>query len=69
MTKKRINNPDWFDESDDTIKKVLDEKKKAHEEYLNKPSKENQAKFKTARRICQKEIRKIKDAWWSDKAK
>lgn len=68
MEKKRQNTSDWFDETDEIVQKLLNEKKKMHEIYMSNPSKENERKWKSARKICQNKVRMIKDNWWSKKA-
>lgn len=59
---------DWFNESDEAIMKLLGEKNNAHKIYLSIPTKENEAKYKEIRSKCQREIRKLRDNWWSEYA-
>lgn len=68
LEKKKTNFSDWFDESDNTIKSLLDEKRRLHNEYLRRPTKENEKQLKNSRRKCQGEIRKIRDEWWRNRA-
>lgn len=45
MEKKKTVLPDWFDESNEEIKRILDNKKEAHIMYLTLPTKENGKKL------------------------
>lgn len=61
-------NRDWFDESNDEVSKLLEKKDLAHKTFLAVPSRENEVNFKRVRRHRQKEVRKLKNQWWSDRA-
>ena len=61
--------PDWFDESNHEIKDLLAKKRAAHNACLNdKSSQKKHDQYRWLRSQAQSKIRKIKDAWWADKA-
>ncbi|XP_076042061.1 uncharacterized protein LOC143025963 [Oratosquilla oratoria] len=66
--RKRIHQ-DWFDENDETIKSLLDNKQKAFIEWQNDPSSTSKRdRFKHLQRQAQTTLRKMQDKWWEDKA-
>lgn len=63
-------NPDWFTENHEDIKDILDAKHSAFQRLQNKPNDIlAQNKYKQFKQQVQKQIRSIKNAWWSSKAK
>ncbi|KAL1447281.1 hypothetical protein WDU94_008893 [Cyamophila willieti] len=69
MEKVKGGNQDWFDENDEVINELLKRKKEAYQKWLDKPTEENEATFTQIRRKCQRDVRQIRDQWWSEKAK
>ncbi|KAL8624767.1 hypothetical protein ACOMHN_002461 [Nucella lapillus] len=66
--KKRVHQ-DWFDENDDAITQLLDEKQKAYLAWQNdisSTSKRNH--FKHLQRRAQTGLRRMQDEWWKKKA-
>ena len=61
---------DWFDDNDDEIKALLDEKHRLHKEYLSdRMSPAKKAAFCNARKQVQFKLRKMKDNWLKNKSK
>ncbi|XP_076036516.1 uncharacterized protein LOC143022261 [Oratosquilla oratoria] len=66
--RKRIHQ-DWFDENDETIKSLLDNKQKTFIEWQSDPSSTSKYdRFKHLQRQAQTTLRKMQDKWWEDKA-
>ena len=66
--KKRIHQ-DWFDENDDPIRQLLDDKKKAYLEWQNDiSSTPKRDHFKHFQRLTQTALRRMQDEWWEKKA-
>ena len=55
---------DWFDENDRELTKCVDEKNKAHNNYLNIPTRGNRAKWKRLQSQLQRDTRRLKNDWW-----
>lgn len=68
MEKKKPKTSDWFDESDEAIKKLLEEKTRAHKMYLSAPTQDNKMKYTNIKSKCQREVRKLQEKWWSEYA-
>ncbi|CAH1259012.1 PKD1L3 [Branchiostoma lanceolatum] len=62
-TSKR--NRDWFDEQRDDIRALLTEQHKAHATVLQNPTPVNRARLVEARSCAQRELRKMKNEWWT----
>ncbi|KAI8490084.1 hypothetical protein Bbelb_321540 [Branchiostoma belcheri] len=58
-------NRDWFDEQRDDIRTLLTEQHKAHATVLRNPSPANRARLAEARSCAQREVRKMKNEWWT----
>lgn len=66
--RKRVHQ-DWFDENDETIKSLLDNKQKAFIEWQNDPSSTSKRdRFKHLKKQAQTSLRKMQDKWWEEKA-
>ena len=62
-------NPDWFDESKGDILPLLKRKNAAHDSYLANPSSaQMKRQWKVACTEAQRELRRIKNEWWTRKA-
>ena len=59
---------DWFDDNDETIQQLIDQKNMNHKAYLKDPNDHTKNKLSKSKAVLQKEIRKMKDKWWSKKA-
>ena len=60
---------DWFDDNNERIQALLDEKHNLHRAHLNDPSSvPKKEAFKKARRTVQAELRHMQDEWLSMKA-
>ena len=58
-------NADWFDESIDYIRVLLENKYKAHAAHNNNPSSTHLwEKWKQSRSTCQRELRAMENQWW-----
>ena len=66
--KKKLHQ-DWFDEHDECIKELLDDKKKAFIEWQNDIfSTSKRDRFKHLQRQAQAALRRMQDEWWEKKA-
>ncbi|CAJ0940211.1 unnamed protein product [Ranitomeya imitator] len=63
------NNQDWFDENDEEIKTLLEEKHQRYKVYQNDPtSLAKKGAFTNIKRKVQIKLRKMQDIWFSKKA-
>ena len=66
--KKKVHQ-DWFDENDERIKELLDDKQKAFIEWQNDISTSSKHdRFKYLQRQAQAALRRMQDEWWEKKA-
>ena len=65
--KKKVHQ-DWFDENDEHIKELLDDKKKAFIEWQNDISTSKHDRFKHLQRQAQTTLRRKQDEWLEKKA-
>ena len=61
-------NADWFDENNESIQSLLQERTAARNEMLNTGLRSKTAKFKECKRKVQSSLRRMKDDWWNKKA-
>ena len=60
---------DWFDENDEQIKSLLDDKHRLHLAHQNDPKSDaKKAAFTNCRRKVQSQLRPMQDKWLSDKS-
>ena len=59
---------DWFDENNEEITKLLDEKNRLHKAYLTNNSTANKTAFNNIRTQVQSRLRRMQDSWLSQKA-
>ena len=60
---------DWFDESDDHIRDLLQEKHRLHRAHLSDPtSSQKQSALKNTKATIQRDLRRMQDNWLSRKA-
>ena len=62
-------NTDWFDENNEDIKRILQERNHAVQAKLMNPSTANVARVKIARAEAQRKLRDMENPWWVQKAK
>lgn len=62
------NHRDWFDENEPTIRDLLKKKQQSFEALLQNESPENRKRYRLARNNCQRELRRMKNQWWLDRA-
>ncbi|KAK4326932.1 hypothetical protein Pmani_002575 [Petrolisthes manimaculis] len=61
---------DWFDSNDQSLKKLIDQKRKALMDLKKDPkSTAKKAAYKQLKAIVQRETRRLKNKWWTDKVK
>ncbi|KAJ8346851.1 hypothetical protein SKAU_G00282520 [Synaphobranchus kaupii] len=60
--------PDWFQEQTESSQQLLEEKQKLYMCHLKENSERSEAAFKAIKAKVQREIRQMKDNWWSKKA-
>ena len=66
---KRRNHADWFDENNEAIHQLLQDKRKAHDASLANPQSTYLAqRWKDLRTEAQRKIRELENKWWIDKA-
>ena len=61
-------NQDWFDENDEKVTKLLEEKHRLHRALINNKSPSNQAAFNNIRSTVQHRLRQMQDSWLKQKA-
>ena len=61
-------NQDWFDENDEEVTKLLEEKHRLHRVLINNKSPSNQAAFNNIRSTVQHRLRQMQDSWLKQKA-
>ena len=66
FTKRK--HPDWFDENDEEITKLLEKKNRLHRAYISDKSSASKAAFSNARKMVQKKLHEMQDTWLSQKA-
>lgn len=60
---------DWFDENDEAIQKLLDEKRQVHRDFQHDTSSASKkAAFKSIKSKVQAKLREMQDSWLSNKA-
>ncbi|KAL1447078.1 hypothetical protein WDU94_005521 [Cyamophila willieti] len=67
LGKRKAKRRDWFDESDEPIEQALAKKREEYNKYLANPTTKQRKKYVAARKNCQKEVRRIKEKWWTQK--
>ncbi|CAH1233287.1 Hypp666 [Branchiostoma lanceolatum] len=66
---KTRHHQDWFDENDEHVQALLDEKRKAYIDWQNHPNCESRHdRYKSYKARVQKELRTMRDKWWEQKA-
>ena len=61
--------PDWFEENDLTITSLINEKNQLHQNILNeRASRKTTRAYKESCRKVQREIRRLNNLWWQNKA-
>ena len=68
LGRRKRKHRDWFDDQRDDIKQLLDERNRRIEVYLRNASPENHALLREARSELQRELRRMKENWWSQLA-
>ena len=69
LGKPRRKHEDWFDENDDNIHALLEQKHKTHRALLSGPKTRVKVFLnKAARAEVQRALRKMKNQWWTSKA-
>ncbi|KAI5748494.1 hypothetical protein M8J77_026153 [Diaphorina citri] len=69
LGKKPTTRWDWFDDSKTEILDTLEKKKEAHLNRVRNPSQANEEAYNKARSETQREIRQLKEKWWTEKVK
>ena len=59
---------DWFDDNDEQIQKLLDQKNKDHKACLKDQNDHTKANLSKSKADLQRELRRMKDEWWNKKA-
>lgn len=69
LSKRKNKQRDWFDKSDEEVSAALQKKQEAHQHFIENENQETRKAYRQARRVCQREIRRIKQKWWEDKTR
>ncbi|BHF68501.1 hypothetical protein SprV_0301153700 [Sparganum proliferum] len=64
----RRQHKDWFDDNDADIGNLFAEKNRLHKAYVTRPTDDNKAAFYRGRRLVQKRLREMQNAWTARKA-
>ena len=65
----RRKHKDWFDESNDTVMKLLDTLHSTHRDWIaDKASPSKKAAYLQEKRDSQRSLRHMKETWWREKA-
>lgn len=59
---------DWFDENDEEILSLLDERRRAHDALLSQQTRSRNQRYAQAKSKLQKKLRAMQNAWWDKKA-
>ena len=66
--KKKVHQ-DWFDESDEAVQALLDERRKAFIDWQNHPNcSSRHDRYKDCKARAQQELRNMQNQWWERKA-
>lgn len=66
---KKRHHQDWFDENNEAIQALLNEKRAAYIDWQNHPNcVSRRDRFKEYQAKAQRELRAMQDAWWEEKA-
>ena len=65
---RKKQSTDWFNENDQGIRAALEERNHALKIKLSNPSDANTKKLREARAKLQRDLRKMEDEWWLNKA-
>ncbi|VDL93776.1 unnamed protein product [Schistocephalus solidus] len=68
LGRARRQHQDWFNDNDAAIKALRMEKSQLHQTYVNRPTAANKKTFCRSRRLEQKRLWEIQDAWMTHKA-
>lgn len=60
--------PDWFPEKEERIQPLLDEKTRIYNRHMRENSAATDIAFSEIKAKLQRELRAMKDKWWSEKA-
>ncbi|CAH8616633.1 unnamed protein product [Dicrocoelium dendriticum] len=70
MGRANCKRPDWFDDNNVTVDALVSEKNAAFATHAADPSDlRKKSQFRKLRRRLTRELRRIKNAWWTEKAK
>ena len=59
---------DWFDEDDEEILSLLDDRRRAHDALLSQQTRSRNQRYAQAKSKLQKKLRAMQNAWWDKKA-
>lgn len=65
---RKRKNPDWFEEHQDEIDHLINQKREARLSYENHPSNNAKELLRERTKVCQRKIREIQNTWWQTKA-
>ena len=68
--RKKRKHQDWFDDNDETLKELIDQKRKAHIISQNDPKSATKRDFfKKCKAAVQRTTRTLKNQWWREKSR
>ncbi|XP_076057287.1 uncharacterized protein LOC143034827 [Oratosquilla oratoria] len=66
--RKKRKHQDWFDDNDETLKELIDQKRKAYITLQNEPKSATKRElFKKCKAAVQRTTRTLKNQWWREK--
>ncbi|BHF58513.1 hypothetical protein SprV_0100146500 [Sparganum proliferum] len=68
LGRARRQHQDWFDDNDAVISNLLTEKNRLHKVYIAHLTDDNKAAFYRSRRLLQRRLREMQDAWTASRA-
>ena len=68
LGRKKKKHRDWFDENDNEIQAILQNKNQRHNFYLSNPSISNANAWREVRSDTQRRVREVKNQWWLERA-
>ena len=61
-------NQDWFDDNKEEITEILEKRKQAYNNLLNRETRIHKEEFKKIKTEAQRKSRELKNKWWTEKA-
>ena len=66
---RRKKHRDWFDENNEELTRLINEKNRAHNNYLSRRSLANKQRWKDLQQHVQRTTRDLRNTWWEQQAR